>query len=47
MKVVGIVIFVLLACFVTWLVVDTVIYIVKKVKAKKQDKNDNETTDIQ
>ena len=47
MKVVGIIIFVLLACFVTWLVVDTVIYIIKKVKAKKQDKNVNETTDNQ
>lgn len=48
MKVVGIIIFVALALFVTWLVVDTVIYIVKKVKDKKKNKEiKNETTDKQ
>ena len=47
MKVVSIVIFSLLALFVMWLVVDTVIYIIKRVKEKKKQKVDNETTDNQ
>lgn len=47
MKVVSIVIFSLLAVFVTWLVVDTVIYIIKRVKEKKKQKVDNETIDNQ
>lgn len=38
MKVVAIIIFSLLALFVTWLVIDTVIYVVKKVKQKKLEK---------
>lgn len=46
----GIVIFVVLACFVTWLVIDTVIYVVKKVKMKKakklEDKSNNDTTNV-
>lgn len=44
----GIVIFVVLACFVTWLLVDTVIHCIKRVKEKKAKKNkeiiDNDTT---
>ena len=47
----GIVIFVILAIFVTWLVIDTIIYVVKKVKDKKKkqkvDVIDNETTSEQ
>lgn len=35
MKVASIIIFVILALFVTWLVVDTILYTIKKVKAKK------------
>lgn len=38
MNVVSIVLFVILAIFVTWLVIDTVIYVVKKVKAKRLKK---------
>lgn len=49
MNVLGIIIFVILAIFVTWLVIDTIIYCVKKIKAKKNKKNvevvDNETTE--
>ena len=53
----GIVIFVILACFVTWLLVDTIIYVIKRVKEKKRAKRgdlrldngekviDNDTTD--
>lgn len=40
MQVVGIVLFSLLALFVVWLVIDTTIYIVKKVKSKKQSKEE-------
>lgn len=49
MKVVGIILFVALAFLVTWLVVDTVIYAVKRVKEKKANEkkeNINDTTDI-
>lgn len=38
MNVVSIIVFVVLACFVTWLVIDTIIYCVKKIKAKKRAK---------
>lgn len=51
MQVVGIIIFVVLAIFVTWLLIDTIIHCVKRVKEKKARKNkevkdvvDNETT---
>lgn len=42
MNVVGIIIFSLLAVFVTWLVIDTTIYVVKKVKEKKAKKKQQE-----
>lgn len=38
MKVVGILIFVALAIFVTWFLIDTIIMAVKKSKQKKLDK---------
>lgn len=45
----GIVIFVVLACFVTWLLIDTIIYVVKKVKmkkAKKVEESNNDTINM-
>lgn len=38
MKVASIIIFVILAIFVTWLVVDTILYTIKRVKVKKLKK---------
>lgn len=45
MQVVGIIIFAVLAIFVTWLVIDTVLYTVKKVKQKKAKKKEEEVND--
>lgn len=46
MKVVGIIVFVVLAIFVTWLVIDTIRYTIKKVQEKKARKN-NKVVDTQ
>lgn len=47
MNVVGIILFVLLTGLVVYLVIDTIIYIVKRVKHKKQKNDDvvDNTTD--
>lgn len=42
MKVVGIIVLVVLIAFSLWFAIDTTIYAVKKVKAKKQDKANKE-----
>lgn len=41
MQVVGYVLFGLLACFVLWFAIDTIVMVVKKVKAKKNKKQDS------
>lgn len=45
MNVIAIVMIVALVGLVTWLLVDTIIYFVKKVKLRKQKKVDKESQD--
>ena len=44
MNVVGWIIFIVICAFTTWLLVDTIIWIVKRIKAKKEAKQ-KETVD--
>lgn len=39
MSVLGIIIFVIVAGLTTWLLIDTIVWIVRKVKAKKENNN--------
>lgn len=45
MNLVGIVLIIALVGLVTWLVIDTTIYIVKKAKLKKQEKDKKKLDD--